>query len=239
MKVFVASAMPTSYPYKLQKPSTVSNRVRETAETFILDSGIGDDVSNQEVLDLAVKHDAEYVIAKDYLHDIDETIDSTREFMHQYQSHECGAIPMCPLQPDYQDHWFRLPTEIKAWFDHFVLGGMAVDDVSTTDQLTWIEDFNEVAPEVYAHGLGVGGGMEFVEKVAGKGYLDSIDCATPEMAGQFGCVLDERLRQQQVRVMNGEGASKRNIALSEFNSYQIQDVWNREINCRTDLSGYA
>jgi len=44
MEVYIASNMPTDYPLKLQKPSTVSDRVRTTAETFILDSGIGETV---------------------------------------------------------------------------------------------------------------------------------------------------------------------------------------------------
>jgi len=236
--VYAASAMPTKYPLKLQKPSTISDRVRETAETFIMDSGIGDDVSNAEVLELAEKHNADFVVAKDYLHDQLGTTESIRAFWELYNDFDISAEALIPLQPPFDEHYIELK---KRGLDHshHVLGGMALDEISTTDQLKWIKDFNQVAPDVYTHGLGVGGGIEFIEKVAGTDLLDSVDCATPEMAGQFGAVLDERLRQQQVRVMNGEGASKRNIPLSEFNSFQLQDVWERECKAQTNLSGYG
>jgi hypothetical protein len=230
--VFVASAMPTAYPCKLQKPSTVSDRVRDTAETFIFDSGIGDNVSNQEVLDLAHDYAADYVVAKDILHDFDATTANVHDFLKLYDSHECDATPLIPVQCNPErDLWHvdHLPDLPDA--SHYVLGGMAVESVSTTDAIKSIKTFRDaVGSKPYIHGLGVGGGIEFVSKVAGTGWLDSIDCATPEMAGQFGAVLDERLRQKQIRVMSGDGASKRNMALSEFNSYQLQDVWNREAN---------
>lgn len=222
-KVFIASDKETGYPNKLQKPSTVRASVRDTAETFILDSGIGDDVSNAEVLDLAEQYNADFVVAKDYLHDHDRTTESIREFMHLYESHPCTATPMIPLQPPHAAHYQDVPE-----FDTYVLGGMATDETTDAQAIRWVREFRDVAPDVYAHGLGVGGGIEFTRAVAPKGWLDSIDCSTPEVAASFGCVLDEQLRQKQVRVMNGDGATKRNIPLGTFNSYQIQDVWNRE-----------
>jgi len=230
MRVFVASAMPTDYPFKLQKPSTINDRVRDTADVFIMDSGIGDNISNQEVLDLAIEYNADYVVAKDELHDFETTTENVFNFLELHDESECEATVLVPVQckPEcdiwHVDHLKTLPDH-----SHYVLGGMAVDEVSTTDQIKSIKRFREcVGSETYVHGLGVGGGMEFVSKVAGTNWLDSVDCATPEMAGQFGAILDERLRQKQVRVMNGEGASKRNIPLSEFNSFQLQDVWQRE-----------
>lgn len=231
-KFFVASAMPIDYPYKLQKPSTVSQRDRDGASEFIMDSGIGDEVSNETVLDIAHKYDADWVVAKDYLHDKERTTESVRQFMDLWENHETDATPLIPLQPPHAKHYADLNG-----YDHYVLGGMAIDDVTTAQKIRWIREFREVAPNVYAHGLGVGGGMEFVQKVAGSGLLDSVDAATPEMAGQFGAVLDERLRQKQVRIGNGEGISKRNYALSEFNAWQIQDAWEREAN-RSGLERY-
>jgi hypothetical protein len=222
-EVYVASNLATDYPRKLQKPSTVNDAVRGTATSFIFDSGIGDDVSNEEVLDMAHEYRADYVVAKDYLHDQDATTASVQEFIELYPEHECEAIPLVPLQPPFDEHYRDLPGHQR-----YVLGGMAVDDVSRQDKLHWIRDFRAVAPDVYAHGLGVGGGIQFVRQVAGTGLLDSIDCSTPEQAAMFGSVLDEQLRQQQVREKNGDGVAKRNTALATFNSWQLQDVWDRE-----------
>jgi len=228
-RVYVASDMPTSYPYKLQKPSTVNDRVRPTAESFIFDSGIGDDVSNAEVLDMAHEYDADYVVAKDYLHDQEATTESIQAFFREYENHDCTATPMVPLQPPHAEHYDDLRGH-----SHYVLGGMALEEISTNQQITWIREFGDVvADDAYVHGLGVGGGLEFVRALAGTGILDSIDCSTPELAATFGCVIDEQLRQETVREYNGEGASKRNYPLAAFNSWQIQDVWGREADAET------
>jgi len=222
-KVYVASNLQTAYPAKLQKPSTVNDRVRDTAESFIFDSGIGDDVSNAEVLDMAHEYDADYVVAKDYLHDQPRTTESVLDFMDQYDSHQCDASVLVPLQPPYDEHYRELEGHGR-----YVLGGMAMESVSLRDKLTWIRDFRRVAPDVHAHGLGVGGGIQFVRAVAGAGLLDSVDCSTPEQAAMFGCVMDAELRQRRVREKNGDGVAKRNTPLAEFNSWQVQDVWDRE-----------
>jgi len=236
--VFIASNMPTSYPYKLQKPSTVRDSVRDTADTFILDSGIGDNVSNQEVLDLAVEYNADYVVAKDYLHDQTQTTESIQSFRELYHQHETDATPMIPLQPPFVEHYEQLENAGLDAFTHYMLGGMIVDGVDTAQQIRWIKDFGECGPNVYTHGLGVGGGMEFVSKVAGKGWVDSVDCSTPEQAAMFGSVLDKRLRQEDVMTFpGGEGKSNRTHALAEFNSWQTKDVWDREAE-QTGLAAY-
>lgn len=233
--VYIASNIETEYPRKLQKPSTINQRVRDSSDTFIMDSGIGDEVSNQEVLDLALEYNADFVIAKDYLHDHEQTTESIYDFLTLYADHACESTPMIPLQPPFDEHYRSLDVEA----DHYVLGGMAFDDVGPVQQLTWIRDFNSVVGDEYVHALGVGGGIEFVTKVAGEGLVDSIDCSTPEQAAMFGSILDERLRQKQVRAFDsGEGAKKRNKALAEFNSWQLQDVWDREAKKQTGLAAY-
>ena len=226
--VFVASNIDTAYPRKLQKPSTANDTVRDSADVFIYDSGIGDDTTNAEVLDGAHEYAADYVVAKDYLHDRDATTDSIREFVDLHADHPCEATPMVPLQPAHGRHYQEVTDEL-ATFSHYVLGGMAVPEVTTRDQLRYIRNFDRVVHDgAYVHALGVGGGKEFVEEMAPTGILDSVDCATPEIAAANGCVIDADLRQKEVREYNGEGARKRNRPLAAFNSWQLQDVWERE-----------
>jgi len=223
-ELFIASAIPHSFPNKLQKPSTVNRRVRDKTETFIMDSGIGDDTDNADVLDLAAEYNADYVVACDVLHDQQATTESVHEFLRLYDDHETDATPLIPLQPPHSEHYRDLPE-----FDHYCLGGMATEDVSDTQAIRWIRQFRDAAgPEPYVHALGVGGGIEFVRQVAGSGMVDSVDCSTPEMAAMFGKVLDAQLRQTEVRIGSGEGVSRRNIPLAEFNSWQIKDAWDRE-----------
>jgi len=234
--VYVASAIETDYPRKLQKPSTVRTAVRDTAESFIMDSGIGnDELSNSDVLDLAHEHDADFVVAKDYLHDQERTTESVREFIDLYPSHPCDAIPMVPLQPPHHEHYRSLPGH-----QHYVLGGMVGEEISTRQRIKWIECFDAVARnDCHAHALGVGGGMGIIRAFAGSGILDSVDCSTPEQAATFGKVLDDNLRQvETIAHMGGDGTKKRTTPLAEFNSWQVQDVWDREATVRNNGSGW-
>lgn len=239
--VFVASNIDTAYPRKLQKPSTVNQSVRDSAESFILDSGIGDDTTNTEVLDLAAEYNADYVIAKDYLHDQEATTESIGEFLRLYDNHECNATPMIPLQPSHADHYQQV-IDRYGEHSHYVLGGMATPEYGTQQQLREIKAFGRVAhKDAYVHGLGVGGGREFVERMAPLDVLDSVDCATPEIAAANGCVIDADLRQNEVRIYNGEGAKKRNRQLAAFNSWQVQDAWRgwSERSVRSFQSGLS
>lgn len=176
-QVFIASNLPTGYPFKLQKPATLTESVRETAESFILDSGIGnDDMTNADVLDLAHEYDADYVIGKDYLWDQERTTESiVHEFHPQYQAHPCDATPMIPLQPDHARHFddlcraFRETYAEELPYDHFVLGGMSDRDVSDDDVVEYIRRFREIAPDAYVHALGIGGGRSVALPVARDG----------------------------------------------------------------------
>lgn len=229
--VFIASEYPTDYPRKLQKPGNISQKIRDTAETFILDSGIGDDTTNEQVLRLADEYNADFVIAKDYLHDQDKTTESVREFMRLHEKHPCDATPMVPLQPPHDQHY----QDLKG-YSHYVLGGMSVPEYSYQDRVRFVLDFVRVAEnDPYIHALGVGGGQKFTEKIAPLGVLDSIDCATPGLAAKNGKVLQEDLLQRHVTIHQGDGARRRNIPLAEFNSWQIQDLWDKLYEEQSDV----
>lgn len=241
-QIYVASAMPTNYPWKLQKPSTWSKRVRDTAQKYIFDSGIGDDETNEDVLYYADELNADYVVAKDYLHDFEQTTESIKEFNRLFKKNEYDMTPLIPVQCDPEnDKWHTDHLEHLPESSHYVLGGMAVDEVSTAEKIATIEAFRDaVGEDAYVHGLGVGGGIEFVSQVAPTGWLDSVDCSTPEQAAMFGAVIDARLRQQEVLAFpGGGGKNQRTHPLASFNSWQIRDVWIREHNETKTLAGYA
>jgi hypothetical protein len=221
--VYIASELPTNYPRKLQKPGNLGEGdVPDTAESMIMDSGIGDSVTNSEVLDLAEQIEADFVIGKDYLHDQDRTTESVREFLDIYATHSCEATPMIPLQPPHHEHYRDLPG-----FDYYVLGGMAVDEVNAADAIRYIRKAAEVIPDsADIHALGVGG-KTVASELAGEGIVDSVDCSTPERAAMFGEVLNDNLQRRQILIHSGDGTRNRTTPLAEFNSWQIQDYWDR------------
>jgi len=182
-----------------------------------------------------------YVCAgRDYLDELTPALESVyidvvQEFMRLHEKHPCDATPMVPLQPPHDQHY----QDLKG-YSHYVLGGMSVPEYSYRDRVRFVLDFARVAEgDPYVHALGVGGGRKFTEKIAPLGVLDSIDCATPGMAAKSGKVLQEDLLQRHVTIHQGDGARRRNVPLAEFNSWQIQDAWDkhREEQSEIDQSG--
>jgi hypothetical protein len=221
---FVASNIPHDYPLVLQKPATASATIRETAETYILDSGIGDDTDPHEILGLSADLDADFVIADDELHDQAATTRNVRRFEDLHADHETDATLMTPLQPPHAEHYRDL-----ADHSHYCLGGMAGDGVSDEQAVRWIRAFRQAAgPDPYVHALGIGGGIGVVRALAGTGLVDSVDAATPEVAAFHGDVLGPELRHRGVKVHSGEGNRRRVEPLAEFNCWQTRDVWQRE-----------
>lgn len=235
--IYVASNMPYSYPYKLGKPRHATQKIRDSCETWIMDSGIGDDVSNEKVLDYAEQYDADFVVAKDYLHDQEQTTESVLEFMELYDDHSCRATPLIPLQPPHAEHYKQLEG-----FGAYVLGGMAGEETSPEQTVKYLRDFRKVAGYgPYVHGLGIGGSMTLVRAVAtNPDLVQSVDCSTPEQAAINGCVLDSMLKQQSIGIMTGDGSSSGRYDLASTNAYQINDAYTNELrNDTTTLNAFA
>jgi len=236
--IYVASNMPYPYPYKLGKPRHASQKIRDSCETWIMDSGIGDDVSNAEVLDLAVEYDADFVVAKDYLHDQQATTWSIIEFLNLYEEHECTATPMIPLQPPHDEHYYDHPNHAA-----YVLGGMAGEETSPKEAIKYLRDFRRVAGDgPYAHALGVGGSMKLVRAVANNpGLVQSVDCSTPEQAAINGSVIDSRLKQRSIGIMTGDGSSAGRYDLAATNAYQLNDAYTNAVrnDTQSNLAAFA
>lgn len=221
---YVASNIPQGYPLVLQKPATASARIRATAETYILDSGIGDDTTPREILELSDELNADYVIADDELHDQAATTRNVRRFEELHTDHETDATLITPLQPPHAEHYRDLPDR-----SHYCLGGMSVPDVSDDQAVRWIRQFRQAAGSgPHVHALGIGGGIGVVRALAGTGLIDSVDAATPEIAASHGDVLTRDLRQRNVQIHSGTGNRRRVAPLAEFNCWQVSDAWTRD-----------
>lgn len=218
--VFVASNMPYEYPYKLVKPEHVTPRIVESADTVIMDSGIGDDVSNTEVLDLAHTHDADMVVAKDYLHNTGRTTESVKTFLEIHDQHDCRATPLIPLQPNHAEHYADLSGQY-----HYLLGGMAFD-YDTSEIIRAVEEFRQTAGMgPYVHLLGVGANPRLMDWLANNSeYVQSIDCSTPEQCVINGNIYDTSLRQRDYQIRTGEGSSQTRYLLAQHLAYTLNDA---------------
>jgi len=233
--IYVASNMPYPYPYKLGKPANQSPKIRDSCTTWIQDSGIGDDTTNQDVLELAQEYDADFVVPCDELHDQQATTDAVMEFLELYDDSDVRATPLIPLQPPYDKHYRALPD-----YSAYCLGGIAFD-YSPREQVAALENFRRVAGDKpYVHALGVGGSMTLVNAVANNPDLvQSVDCSTPEQAAINGSLIDAELKQRPMSILNGDGSSRGRYSLAETNAYQLTDAYTKATRSTMSLEAWA
>lgn len=232
--IYVASSMPYPYPYKLMKPEHAESRVAASCDSLIMDSGIGDDTTNREVLELAERYDADFVVPCDELHDQQATTEAVKAFLDTYDDMDARATPLIPLQPPYDEHYQQLAGHYA-----YVLGGIAFDTPPRT-QVEELQRFRRAAgSDPYAHALGVGGSMTVVNALANNPNLvQSVDCSTPEQAAINGNVIDAKLKHQSVSILNGEGSSRGRYSLAATNAYQLNDAYTKAARSEMSLAAY-
>lgn len=221
--IYIASNMPYPYPYKLMKPRHAERRVRDSCTTLIMDSGIADDTTNADVLELADSYDADFVVPCDELHNQPQTTEAVHEFLELYDDADVRSHPLIPLQPPYDEHYPKL-----SGFHAYALGGIAFD-YSPSQQIEELHRFRRVAgPAPYAHAFGIGGSMKVVRALSqNPGLVQSVDCSTPEQAAINGQVIDANLKQQNVALKMGDGSSAGRYDLAQTNTYQLVDAYRK------------
>lgn len=200
--IYIASNMPYEYPYKLMKPKHASSSIASSADKLIMDSGIGDDISNKDVLDSALKYDTDFVVAKDYLHEQSKTTKSIREFWYQYERHEYSGNVLIPLQEDHINHYYELGNP-----DKILIGG--IRDFSPKKQTEIIKKVSKKTDDgTYIHALGMGMSETFVKFIKkNPNVVDSIDCSTPEQNPINNNISDANLNQIQFTTPKGKKSS--------------------------------
>lgn len=218
VKVFVASYIPRYwYPYRLQHAEKARDWAKDESLEVIMDSAIGDAaVDNEAVLDRATEVNADFVIPADTLHDQEATTEAVRDFMRLYESHECRAKPLIPLQPPYDEHYQEL-----AGFSHYTLGGIAASEPET--QLREIRQFRDAAGYgVYAHGLGLGASLTLIRALReNPRLLDSLDLSTPEQVIRGEKLPDKSWQQREFAYPTGEDSSTVRAAFASAVALQL------------------
>lgn len=203
--IYAASSLKHPWPYRLQNAAECYPASFWRSQDRILDSAIGEDLSNEDVLDHAIERHATAVVAKDYLHDADATTESVREFveLHEPERHPRAYIP---LQPPYDEHVREVyPIIEESHLDHrYMLGGLAnAEPARRIDELLTFRA--EVGSEPTAHGLGWGLDDELVAAVRDEpSLLDSVDNSSPSQAVQNDQILDKHWRAKPCAHVDGQ-----------------------------------
>lgn len=203
--IYAASSLKHPWPFRLQNAAECYPSSFWRSQDRILDSAIGEDLSNKEVLDHAVERHATAVVAKDYLHDRSATTESIREFveLHDPERHPRAYIP---LQPPYDEHVREVyPIIDDSHVEHrYMLGGLATS--SPGERIDALLDFREAVGEgPVAHGLGWGLDDDLVAALRDEPtLLDSVDNSSPAQAVQNDQILDKHWRAKPCRHVDGQ-----------------------------------
>lgn len=140
IKVFSASNCPL-IPYRLTNVSASRPSFGERAGILILDSGVNQDVGNQQIIDVAISLGdelLEWVVPKDYPNDLERTLESLREFQALAQGRFDGRL-LIPIQGKNADEYVQCYDEALRIFPeakYFGFGGIAKASPSRAPLLT-------------------------------------------------------------------------------------------------------
>lgn len=193
------------WPWRMQPPAESSSAYRNACENYIIDSEPqSPHVGNREVLDEAVRVDADMVLLADYFpfdlyEDILDPEDDPnaweayesvqREFGDAYsasihsvrngldlaKSHPFDGEIIVPLQAPHADAVGELPSH-----DRYAIGGLKDSAASDYRRVEAARSVRETAPRAWLHGLGWGATEAVVAAVhENPDLLDSVDYSTP------------------------------------------------------------
>lgn len=201
--IYAASSLKHPWPYRLQNAVECYPASFWRSQHRIMDSAIGADLTNEDVLAEAVEKRATAVVAKDYLHDQEATTASIREFidLHDPDEHPRAYIP---LQPPYDEHAAEVyPTVERSHLAHrYMLGGLA--NATPEERIDEMLAFrSEVGDEPVAHGLGWGLDDQLVATIREEpDLLDSVDNSTPQNALRNGRIVDKHWQSRPFGVVD-------------------------------------
>jgi hypothetical protein len=204
------------YPYRLVKPSTVRPSVRDRALELILDSGFNnDDVTNEEIIELAQQYNPDYIIPKDYPGRPEETVEMMKQFFDMYDGYNCHARPYVVVQPPYMETFLN-HQEFYGQFSRFALGGMR--DWGPKKQVAEIVLFNRALrtcphtdpSSASVHAFGVGPSPTIIMMLRERPHLlDSLDVSTFEQVAKNNRFRD--VIGEQVPIILPRGDNRRDL----------------------------
>ncbi|MFA9418002.1 hypothetical protein [Natrinema sp. HArc-T2] len=222
--IYAASSLKHPWPYRLQKYGECAPASFWRSQHRILDSNIIDpEVTNEEILEEAVKKDATAVVAKDYLpfnlygRDFDmealtgelnhaaATTKSIKEFieLHDPDVHPPAYIP---LQPPYVEHIKEIRGMIQDSHleERYMLGGLK--DANPKKRISEAESLRDkIGEEPVLHGLGWGLSDTLVEALRrNPGLIDSVDNSGPSQAILNEGLLDKHWQKQPFGLVEGQ-----------------------------------
>jgi len=163
------------WPWRMQPAHRVSASIRSAGKHYIVDSAPqAPSVDTTEVLDAAVKVDADAASLQDVYKDHDATVSSLLRGLEIADSHSFDGKLLLPLQAPHTECY----REIGSPTEHMIgIGGMK--GASPAARIAAAKELRALAPNAHIHGFGWGVRGGLAQEIRNKPtLLDSVDYST-------------------------------------------------------------
>jgi len=169
-----------SWPWRMQPAHDCSMGVRQAGEYYIVDSSPQKpEIKTSDVLDEALRLNADAASLEDVYQDYSGTVDSLLRGLEVADSHAFDGRLLLPLQAPHA----KMYQEIGSPKKHMIgIGGLK--NQSAGARIAAAKSVRDIAPNVHLHGLGWGiyGGLAS-EIRRNPSLIDSTDYSTPMRRG--------------------------------------------------------
>lgn len=199
------------YPYRVQSVKYISPTVLREAEKNIIDSAIGEEYSNDDVLTEVDSHSHVAIVPADVIGDNEQTIEKIIDIVERSESDV-----IVPIQSSTDGEWHTSTVETKQMIADYgfedrvfsyAVGG--VKDLSFDEQKTATEEVRGVLDsDDDLHLFGAGCSKRWVKFVRqNRDMIDSLDVSTPMRATIGGKYITFGMEQVDTGMPRGTHSS--------------------------------
>lgn len=222
------------YPYVLGHPKECSPTLASMADTYIMDSKIGDEsVQNEDVIRRAKDIDADVVTPADVLHDPKTTTERILDLFIQLDDLSYNPEILIPLQPNpdigaiHTDHYHAVNDVLSDHgfeiHDHRLSVGGIKDWEATRQLKTIVSVRNTAGHEQFLHGLGFGASHDWISVLRQyPSLVDSIDMTSViRDVVQSGKLFTPQADRVNYRLPRGKNSTVLSVMYRESVLYMI------------------
>lgn len=199
VKIFTATNTAMfEYPYILGRVGSKSPTLCEQSDLYILDSGIGDDsVDNEMVFSAANDISADIVVPKDVISNTEATTEAIIDMDIRVSGTDLTMV--IPLQSDDRltrsEHYYEIAEELNSDIeDHIVAVGGVMNEKPSKQLIETVKVRKHIPDDQWLHAFGCGISHDWV--VAMRKYpniVDSIDTSRVQREVGNGKTIDAKM----------------------------------------------
>lgn len=208
------------YPYRMQPVKHASPTTCDESEKHILDSSIGKNFGNDDVIEKAEYLDCDIVVPADVIGDHKKTVDKVLDMLERCEKH--GLQTLVPIQGDSPNEYKTNAADMmdtindhgyQSFVDRYAVGGIKDE---STDVQTDCVDAAYSGIEQPVHAFGAGFSPHWIIYIRNNhNKVMSIDMSTPMYAGRANNFIKFNAKHISNEKPRGKHVSFTNARLAE------------------------